>query len=96
MGNIMVSPQTRELREELDSRGIEYETDDVETEDDYGTFRHAERTIVGDRVALYAWSRDADERKRWDSAGGRFGYIEVVGGSPSMCDVSEALAAMIE
>lgn len=94
MARFMVSPQTRELREGLEARGVRYEADDIEDEDDYGTFRHAERTIVGDKVALYAWSRDADGTRSWDSEGGRFGYIELVGGTPSMCDVPEAIDAM--
>lgn len=77
----MVGPQMRELRDELDRNGVHYETDD-DDDDVYGLQTHIERTgitSIGGRwvSVIYAWSRDEDGDKRFESDGGRFGYLEM-------------------
>lgn len=68
-----LNAETRRLRESLSLAGIEFEPDDIESTDDYGTTIHAERTIFEAKgeihEAEYAWTSDADERKKGLSLG---------------------------
>lgn len=77
----VVSPDMRELRGELDLAGVPYEIDD-DDDDVYGLQTHIERTGITSRSGrwvsvIYAWSRDEDGDKRFESDGGRFGYLEM-------------------
>ena len=79
-----ISPEMRELRDGLDRMGVPYEVGDEETEDEEGFVGHVEATTFRmdgeEAVAMVAWTRDADGRKRFESTGGRFGYLELTVG----------------
>lgn len=95
-----IGPQTRELREALTEIGVAFETDDDEfVTDDYGCFvAHIERTGLESRdgrwmSVIMGWTRDEDGEMRYDTHGGRFGYLElsVDGGEPRMATVGEVM-----
>lgn len=93
---MMLSPQMNELRSRFDSAGVPYVPDDSEAENDEGWFQHVERTDTDMGFALYAWSRDADGMKHFQSDLGRFAdYIEVdIGESRQALTVGEAFDAL--
>lgn len=78
-----IHPEMSELRSRLDAYGIAYETDDVEEVIDVWSefFIHVERTAFRspdgrDFSILLSWSRDEDDRKRYLTEFGMFGYLE--------------------
>lgn len=89
-----MTPQTRELRESLDERGVPYEADDWMDEFDDGFMTFMERTVVGDVEAFVSW-RIEDERKTFDSMGGIAGYLElVVDGESRIATPDDVLEAL--
>lgn len=96
---MQVSPNMRELRWMLRERGILFIEDDFDgvVDEWSGFYQHVERTLVGDAIVLYAWTRDGDNTKQWQSDGGRAGYLEVdVGDQRMTCDVDEALDVLLQ
>jgi len=95
------NPDMRLLREGLARMGIPYEAEDAD-DDVYGLATHLERTWLtmpdGRRAyVMYAWSRDEDGDKRFESDGGRFGYLEmqVDGEGRRAVTAEEALEAVV-
>ena len=88
-----MNPEMLRLREELAKRHVAYEQDDTYDCFESGLELHREVTKFNGHEVTFAWIRDADERKRYDSLGGRFNYLELrrPDGSCSAVTVEEAL-----
>ena len=89
-----LSGVTKDLRRELDRRGVRYECEDFDGEiDEWGGFvQHVEKTHTSKGFAMVAWTRDEDGVKAYQSDLGRFGYVEVdVGGCRWACTADEAM-----